>query len=137
MSGSSAGSLGPSGVTEAVAARYREILPPRYVVETSGPLLNVKAPGGGGVFFGNFILHLRFLPVKYRMEQFAMMAFGHLPEQIAHAADLFPDVAWSAMGSSCHVKATSNEVHIWYGHSENEDEAILRVRPILRSEFGI
>jgi len=130
-------SLDPSGVTEAVAARYREILPPGYVVETSGPLLNVKAPDGGNLFFGNFILHFRFLPVKYRMEQFAMAAFRHLPERVAHAAALLPHFTWPAIGTTCHVKATNNEVRIWYGHTDNEDEAVLKVRPILRTELGI
>jgi len=68
----------PSGVTEAVAARYREILPSSFVVETSGPILNVKGPGIGNIFFGNFVLHFPFLPAKYRLEQFAKLAFGDL-----------------------------------------------------------
>ena len=36
--------LGPSGVTEAVAARYREILPSVFRVETNGPLLSMSYP---------------------------------------------------------------------------------------------
>jgi hypothetical protein len=130
-------SLGPSGVTEAIAARYREILPPGFVVETNGPILNVKTPTGGSVFFGNFILRFPFLPAKYRLERFAHVAFGNLPEQIAHAASIFPDVEWPAIGTTCHVRVSIDEVHIWYGHTDNEDEAVLKVRPIPRTELGL
>ena len=82
--------LGPSGVTEAVATRYREILPPSFQVETNGPLLTVLNPGGGHTFFGNFVLHIPFLPARYRLEQFATIAFGDLPDHVGRAARISP-----------------------------------------------
>jgi hypothetical protein len=120
-----------------VATRYREILPPYFVVETSGPILNMTHPGGGDMFFGNFILHFPFLPATYRLEEFAKMAFGHLPEKVASAANIWPGLSWVAIGTTCHVRVTREEVHIWYGHTDKEDEAVLTVRPIPRSELGI
>jgi hypothetical protein len=121
-------------VTEAVAARYREILPPAFA---NGPLLSMAYPGGGGLFFGNFVLHFPLFPATYRLEQFAKMAFGDLPETVAGVAKLWPAVSWAAIGTTCHVRVTSDEVRIWFGHSDHEDDAVLNVRPIPRADLGI
>jgi hypothetical protein len=32
---------------------------------------------------------------------------------------------------------TREEVRVWYGHTGDEDDAVLRVRPIPRSELGL
>jgi hypothetical protein len=129
--------LGPSGVTEAVATRYREILPPTFEVDTNGPLLNVLHPGGGHLFFGNFVLHIPFLPAKYRLEQFVEIAFGDLPERVGRAAEVFPDATWPAIGTECYSRVTPDEVRIWFGRSDNEQDAVLTVRPISRAELGV
>jgi hypothetical protein len=130
--------VGPSGVTEAVAARYREILPPSIEVTTDGPVLNMNMPGSWGSFFGNYLLHFRFLPAKYRLEQFIKITFGELPERVSRAGRFDPSLkTWPAIGTSCYTRVTRDEVRIWFGHSNNEDEAVLTVRPIPRSEIGI
>jgi hypothetical protein len=89
------------------------------------------------MFFGNFVLHIPFLPAKYRLEQFAKIAFGDLPEHVGRAANLYPDLTWTAIGTNCYSKVTRDELRIWFGHSANEDEAVLTVRPIPRSEVGV
>ena len=129
--------LGPSGVTEAVATRYREILPEDFEVETNGPLLLMKYPGGSVSFFGNFVLHMPLLPAEYRLREFAKIAFKDLPEQVAKATVFRPEITWPALGTECHVRVTNTEVHVWYGYNDDEDDAVLIVRPIPRSELGV
>ena len=124
-------------MTEAVASRYREVLPECFVVETRGPMLRVKAPGHSGLFFGNLILHIPLLPAKRRLEKFVEVAFGDLPRTVAHVSDIEPDVNWPALGTTCHWRVTRDEVHVWYGHSDQENEAVLTVRPFSRRELGI
>lgn len=129
---------GPSGVTEAVASRYREILPDCFVVETNGPVLSLKVPGHSSLFFGNLILRLPLLPRRRRLEEFAKEAFGRLPSTVAHVREVgVADVLWPALGTNCHVLVTEDEVRIWYGLTDDEDEAVLTVRPIPRSELGL
>lgn len=138
MTGQGAPSIGPSGVTEAVAARYREILPKGCVVEAKGPILSTQLPGCvGSVFFGNFILRFPFLGAEYRLEEFAKMAFGRLPGLVSASAKHVKGLEWPAIGTTCHVRVTADEVRIWYGNSDIEEEAVLKVRPIPRSELGL
>lgn len=133
-----ASSIGQSGVTEALAARYREILPEGCTVEAKGPVLSTSFPGGvGSVFFGNFFLHFAFFGAEYRLREFAKMAFGDLPRLVARSAHHVKRLQWSAIGTTCHVLVTSEEVRVWYGESEREEDAVLRVRPIPRSELGL
>jgi hypothetical protein len=129
--------LGPSGVTEAIAAGYREILPSSFQVETNGPLLNVQSPGVGHMFFGNFVLHILFLSARYRLEQFAKIAFGDLPDYVGRAARLSTEMTWPAVGTTCYSKVTKKELRIWFGHSSDESAAVLTVRPIPRAELGV
>ena len=129
---------GPSGVTEAVATRYREILPDCFHIETNGPVLSIEAPGHSGLFFGNFILHMPLLPAGRRLEEFAKVAFGDLPKTVAYVKELgFLGADWPALGTTCHARVTAEEVRIWYGLSDKEEEAVLTVRPIPRSELGV
>ena len=108
-----------------------------FEVTTNGPILSLRHPGFGHMFFGNFVLHIPFLPAKYRLEQFANIAFGDLPEHVGRAADHFPELTWPAIGANCYSRVTRDELHIWFGHSANEAEAVLTVRPIPRSELGV
>jgi hypothetical protein len=132
-------SVGPSEVWELIATRYREILPSSFVVEADRSMLSVTTPSGAMVITGppTLVLRVPLLPVRYRLEQFAKSYFGQLPEQVAQVARVVPEVTWPAIGTTCHIKATNNEVRIWYGHTDNEEEAVLKVQPILRSELGI
>lgn len=128
----------PSGATEAVAARYREILPDWFQIETNGPVLSIKAPGHSGTFFGNFILHMPLQSARYRLEQYTQKAFGDLPKIVAYVKGLgLVDFDWPALGASCHVRVTQDEVRVWYGRSDSEEEAVLTVRAIPRSELGV
>ena len=129
--------LGPSGVTEAVATRYREILPSVFEIETNGPLLLMRYPGGSLSFFGNFVLHVPLLSAEYRLSEFAKIAFKDLPEHVARVAVHRPEITWAALGTECHVRVTHDDVHVWYGHSDSEDDAALVVRPIPRSDLCV
>jgi hypothetical protein len=124
-------------VTETIATRYREILPAVFEVETNGPLLLMKYPGGSVSFFGNFVLHMPLLSADYRLRGFAKIAFKDLPGQVAKAVTFQPEITWPGLGTECHVRVTDDDVHVWFGHSDREKEALLVVRPILRSELGV
>ena len=129
----------PSGVTEAVAERYREILPAEFTVETNGPFLTWRASGSGAssMFFGNWMLHVPWLSKTARLERFAQMAFGKLPREVASVMNRNPSLVWPARGTTCHVRVTDSEVHIWFGMTDQEADAVLKVRPISREELGI
>jgi len=89
------------------------------------------------MFFGNFVLHIPFLPARYRLEQFAKIAFGDLPEHVSRAARIAPEVTWPAIGTTCYSRVTRDELRIWFGHSSDERAAVLTVRPIPRTELGV
>ncbi len=121
-----------TSAAQVVAARYREILPTEVSVTTAGPIVRVRAGTQGWTFFGGFLLHVPVLAPSFRLQQFARYAFAPLPSQVANAG-----VDWRvSTGLKCHVLVTRSDVKVWFGHSTIQDEAVLSVRPIARSELG-
>ena len=83
------------------------------------------------------MLHIPLMSEKDRLERFAKMYFESLPAAVARVASVKPSIAWPATGMPCHVRVTTSEIRIWYGPTDNENDAVLTVRPIPRTELGV
>jgi hypothetical protein len=69
-----------------IAARYREILPLEFQVDTRGHIVHARFPGGRFTFFFRRIHSPRAsLTPGFRLEQFARFAFAALPAQVGNS----------------------------------------------------
>jgi hypothetical protein len=128
----------PAAVTTAVAERFREILPAdEFKVEVQDARLQVTAHGfrrGAGSTMsgpGQVSLHLP-MPTSLRLRVFFENEARGLQEFVSKVRRR----PWPSDSAQPHVLVTDNEVHVWYGSSD-ESQAELRWRPFSWSELGL
>ena len=118
-------------ISAEVAARFRELLPPDFTVEVDESDLLLAAPSGRRILRADRLVEHRMRPEQaVRHMQFI---FGPLPKVMSR----FAEVGWPAVGFACFAAPFDDGVHVWYGPTDDEDAAVLRVRPFPWAVFGL
>lgn len=128
----------PTGSTvqlrSALLDRVRDILPADVQFDTAGNggSIAYQAPRGGGV--ANPFIALRFpFPPKLRLN-LAVMEFLKLCQMRVR---MMAEPDWPAVDAVPHVQVGSTEIRLWYGSSDDESTASVRIQPISRSEINL
>jgi hypothetical protein len=112
-------------LTHALTGRLREVLPsPEYDVAIKGLAVTIHRRGYPGSAMG--------IPA-------AMLAVpGSLDEKLNLVLEMIAEMAkhYVSPGALSQVRVTSDLLAVWWG-SATEEDAIARLRPILRKEIGL
>ena len=114
-----------------VAVRFREILPPDFAVEADETGIRLLAPDGRRVLRAGPLAEHRIPPEQ--VLRHLRFLFGVLPKVMSG----FPEASWPAAGLPCFADAFGDGAHVWYGPTDDEDAAVLRVRPFPWAVFGL
>ena len=127
---------GERALIEMMATRTQEMLSPdEFSVSSDGKTIVVRGVGG---FLGktNFLMPMFIwrapLPLTQRLDMLCRSHGKRLQEFLSGARG----EAWPAEGADLHISITGEAISMWWG-GPNEDEAVLRMRPILREEIGV
>jgi hypothetical protein len=134
-----------NGVPEAIARslgdRLREVLPSdEFTIEVRGPVLDVKSVRGYSAT-GMLLLAERGTPEEQLAHVF-MEEASSLRSIITRAsrqgseADSANDALLPATFFDPHVAITDSAIEVWWGGADAE-QALVKLRPIARSEIGL
>lgn len=123
-------------LTNSLAERIREILPVgKFEVEARSGIINIQ---GIGQYRGWSVssMSLLLLAMPGEITEKLEMIFMREGEDVQ---ELLTDVdgrPWPAPDAKPHVLVTQDAVQLWWG-GPTEDEALVKLRPILRKDIGL
>jgi hypothetical protein len=133
----------PAAIAKSLGDRLVEVLPSEdYTVEVKGPLLDVKGARGDSLAGIPGALLLERGTPEQKLTRVFTEAAESLREMIAAAHRQSPgDTAMSrarlpGVFFDAHVVVTDATIEVWWGGA-NPDDALVRLRPIPRSEIGL
>jgi hypothetical protein len=133
----------PTAIAKSLADRLAEVLPAdEYTVSVNGPVLDVKgARGNSSAGVPGMLLLERGTPEEKLTRTYAswaeslrgMIAGAH---RQSPAATAMHRARFPAAFFDPHVLVTDETIGVWWGGADPE-EALVRLRPIPRSEIGL
>jgi hypothetical protein len=131
----------PEAIARSLGDRLREVLPSdEFTIEVRGPVLDVKSVRGYSAT-GMLLLAERGAPEEklarvFMEEASSLRAIITRASRQGSADDPAKEARLPAAFFDPHVAVTDSAIDIWWGGADAE-QALVRLRPIARSEIGL
>jgi hypothetical protein len=123
-------------LTNSLAERIREILPAgEFEVEACSGIVNIQ---GIGQYRGSSMasMSVLLLGMPGDISDKLDMIFMSQGEEIQEFLTDLLGEPWPARGAKPHVRVTQDTVQLWWG-GPTKDQAVVKLRPILRRDLGL